>query len=164
MNQPNGRINIIQPDTNKQFSLYDKIPIGQTSAYSKALVGQQESSMLSTVYFSKENIEIVHNAIRAGVYKRSNGRYTIGPQNIDTLKIIMRSIYLQHSLNKPCNITNQVENLNKLVVDYAIPQVFGEVEGYIKYRHDVSTLAVPMTRPANMSSAGSNTLELNPFF
>ena len=24
----NGRVNIIQPNTNKQFSLYDKIPVG----------------------------------------------------------------------------------------------------------------------------------------
>ena len=120
--------------------------------------------MLSQLYFSKENIQIVHNGLRAGVHKQSNGRYIIGKQNIDTLKIIMRSIYLQHSRNKPCNITEQIEELNQLVLDYAIPQVMGEVESYVKYKHDVSTLAVPMQRPAHMSTAGSNSLELKPFF
>ena len=109
-------------------------------------------------------MQIVHNAIRAGVHKKSNGRYIIGKQNVDTLKIIMRSIYLQHARNKPCNITDQIEGLNQLVLDYAVPQVLGEVESYVKYKHDVSTLAVPMQRPAHMSTAGSNTLELKPFF
>ena len=32
----------------------------------------------------------------AGVYKSSGGRFRIGYQNEDTLKIIMRSIFLQH--------------------------------------------------------------------
>ena len=100
----NGRVNIIQPDINKQFSMYDKIPVGKATAYNNALQGQQEKTLLSTIYFSKENIQIVHNSIRAGVHKKSNGRYVIGRQNVDTLKIIMRSIYLQHSLNKPCQI------------------------------------------------------------
>ena len=160
----NGRVNIIQPDINKQFSMYDRIPVGKATDYADALMGQQEKTLLSNLYFSKENIQIVHNAIRAGVHKKSNGRYIIGKQNIDTLKIIMRSIYLQHSRNKPCNITEQIEGLNELVLDYAIPQVLGEVESYVKYKHDVSTLAVPMQRPAYMSTSGSNTLELKPFF
>jgi len=160
----NGRINIIQPDMNKQFSMYDKIPIGKSTPYKNALQGQQEKTLLSTVYFSKENIQIVHNSIRAGVHKKSNGRYIIGKQNVDTLKIIMRSIFLQHSLNKPCQITEQIEALNKMVVDYAVPQILGEVESYVKYKRDVSTLPVPMQRPAHMSSAGSNSLELKPFF
>ena len=160
----NGRVNIIQPDMNKQFSMYDKIPVGKATPYNNALQGQQEKTLLSTVYFSKENIQIVHNSIRAGVHKKSNGRYIIGRQNVDTLKIIMRSIYLQHSLNKPCQITEQIEGLNKLVVDYAVPQILGEVESYVKYKRDVSTLPIPMQRPAHMTTAGSNSLELKPFF
>ena len=61
-------------------------------------------------------------------------------------------------------LAHQIEGLNQLVLDYAVPQVLGEVESYVKYKHDVSTLAVPMQRPAHMSTAGSNTLELKPFF
>ena len=64
------------------------------------------------------------------------------------------------------NHFNKIElaELNKLVLDYAIPQVLGEVESYVKYKHDVSTLAVPLQSPAYISTAGSNTLELKPFF
>lgn len=160
----NGRVDIIQPDINKQFSLYDKIPVGGATPYLNALQGQQEETLLSSLYFSKENVQIVHNAIRAGVHKKSNGRYIIGKQNVDTLKIIMRSIYLQNAVNNPCKITEQIQALNKMVVDFAVPQILGEVESYVKYKVDVSTLAVPLARPAYMSTAGSNTLELKPFF
>ena len=80
----NGRVNIIQPDINKQFSMYDKIPVGKATDYANALLGQQEKTLLSQLYFSKENIQIVHNGLRAGVHKQSNGRYIIGKQNIDT--------------------------------------------------------------------------------
>ena len=160
----NGRVNIIQPDINKQFSLYDKIPVANITNYANALQGQQEATLLSQLYFSKVNIQIIHNAIRSGVHKQSNGLYTIGLQNIDTLKIIMRSIYLQHAVNNPCHITKQIEDLNKKVIDYCIPQILGEVESYVKFKYDVSNLAVPHQRPAYMSTAGSNSLELNPFF
>jgi len=160
----NGRVNLIQPNTAKQFSLYDKIPIGKSTPFLNALKGQQDVTQLSLVYFSKENIQIVHNAIRSGVHQKSRGRFTIGNQNIDTLKIIMRSIYLQNAVNDTCKITEQIQALNKMVADFSIPQILGEVESYVKYKVDVSTLAVPLARPAYMSTAGSNTLELKPFF
>ena len=106
----------------------------------------------------------LQNGIKAGVYKLSNQRFLVANQDEDVLKMIMRSIFLQHALNLPNKITEQVTALNKIVLDYCVPQVYGEAKGYVKYKHDVSTLAVPMQRPAHMSTAGSNTLELKPFF
>ena len=108
------------------------------------------------------NIQIIQNGIRAGVYKLSNQRFLIGPQDLDTLKIIMRSIFLQHSLNDTKNIPQQIEGLNKLVMNYSVPQIIGEAEGYVKFKNDVSTMAMPMDRPT--STYASNTLELKPWF
>ena len=73
----------------------------------------------------------------AGVYKASNGRFNIGYQNEDTLKIIMRSMFLQHSANLCTNITEQIVELNKLVVDYSVPKLCSEASAYIKYKNDV---------------------------
>ena len=160
----NGRINITGPNTPNRFSLYDKIPVGKGNGYQGALTGNWKNSALSNTYFGEENLQTVHTSIRQGVYNKSNGRFQIGPQNLDTLKIIMRSIYLQHSVNRPDAIIDQVKALNKLVLDYCIPQVMGEAEAYIKYRNDVSFLATPMQRPAYMSSAGSNTLNMKSWF
>ena len=74
----------------------------------------------------------------------------------------MRSIFLQHSKNRMDNITQQVEELNKLVLDYCIPQICSEAKGYMKYKRDVSTLAVPLSRA--VSTYSSNVLELKSFF
>ena len=43
----NGRVNIAQVDMKKQFSLYDKIPVKETTSFSNALQGNWENSVLS---------------------------------------------------------------------------------------------------------------------
>ena len=75
----------------------------------------------------------------------------------------MRSTYLQNCNNLPVDIKYQIEQLNTLVTDYAIIQVYTEAIGYMKYKHDASNLAVPLSTGTNTSSKG-NTLELRPFF
>jgi len=163
MKQSNGRIDIKSTNTNNLFALYDKIPAHQCTTFRNPLEGQWDNTQLSLAFFSKQNMEIIQNAIRAGVYERSNGQYVIGRQDCDSLKIVMRSIYLQHSANKPTNINGQIKELNKLVLNYCIPQVYGEAQGYLKYMYDVSTLAVPMSHPV-MSSTSDKQLELKSWF
>ena len=105
----NGRLDIKGPMTNDVFQLYDKIPLGHKStSYTEALTGSWDPNCLSRAYFSAANVRIIQNGIRAGVNKRSNGRYKIGDQNEDTLKIIMRSTYLSSAVNQPKNIPEQI--------------------------------------------------------
>ena len=37
----NGRVNILQPDMEKQFAMYDRIPAHQPSGYRDALQGKE---------------------------------------------------------------------------------------------------------------------------
>jgi hypothetical protein len=145
----NGRVNIAQmPSPEIQFRMQEKIAIkNKVTEYREALDGTFESNVLAQVYFSAANIQIVQNGLRAGVHKMSGDKFVIAPQNVDTLKIIMRSIYLQHAEHSPDNITGQVELLNKLVLDYAVPTVYNETMGYLKYCQDQSTLVMPMELP-----------------
>ena len=129
----NGRVNILQPDTQKQFALYDRIPAHQPSAYRDALQGNWKDSPLSLAYFSKENIMMIQNGIRKGVYDKSKGQYLVGNQSEDVLKVIMRSTFLQYSANMPDKIADQIKSLNKIVLDYCIKQVYGEAQGYQQY-------------------------------
>tara|TARA_B100001093_G_scaffold83901_1_gene75440 strand:- start:25105 stop:25593 length:489 start_codon:yes stop_codon:yes gene_type:complete len=159
----NGRVNIIGVNTGDIFSLYDKIPVQQKSTqYRNALTGTWNNNMLSTAFFSSDNIRIIQNSIKKGVYSASNGNFVISDQDEDTLKIIMRSIFLQNSKNSDNNIKNQIIELNDKVVRYAVPQIYGEAEGYIRYKHDVSTLATPIERP--LSTYHNNELEFKKFF
>ena len=147
----NGRIDIINktqaPELSKLFAMYDKIPANQCASFREPTLGQWDETPLSKSYFSKQNIEIIQNGIRSGVYNKSNGQYTIGQQDCDALKVIMRSVFLQHTTNLSSNISGQIEQLNQIVLDYCIYNVYSEAKGYMKYLYDVSTLAVPMSMP-----------------
>jgi hypothetical protein len=150
-NRYNGRINIAEPPSpDAVFKMQEKIAIKNASTeYREALGGDIEDNVLAQVYFSAGNIQIIQNGLRAGVYKASQNKFVIAPQNIDTLKIIMRSIYLQNAEHREDDITGQVERLNKLVLDYAIPSVYSSSMSYMKYCQDQSTLVVPLELPRN---------------
>ena len=146
--QQNGRVDIYQPDTNRLFSMYDKIACdSKATEYRDPLTGNWTENNLSRQFFSKENIEQLQNGLVNGVYRYSNGQYRIGFQCTDTLKIIMRSTYLTYAKNLSNNIQQQLQKLNKIVLDYCIPQVLGEAKGYLNYLNDVSTLPTPIDRP-----------------
>ena len=132
----NGRVDIINrtqgPDISNLFAMYDKIPANQCATFREPTLGQWDETPLSRTYFSKENIQIIQNGIRAGVYKKSNGQYVIGPQDCDALKIIMRSVFLQHAANQSQNITGQIAESNKIVLYYCIFHVHSDAQGYMK--------------------------------
>jgi hypothetical protein len=159
----NGRVDIKSPNTSALFQMYDKIPANQCVTFRNATEGLWTSNSLSQAFFSQENIQIIQNGIRAGVYQRSNGQYVIGPQDCDSLKIIMRSVFLQHAANQPTNINLQIVELNKIVLNYCIQQVYSEAQGYMKYIYDVSTLVVPIAPPV-MANNTDRQLELKPWF
>lgn len=147
----NGRIDIINktqsPDLSNLFAMYDKIPANQCATFREPTLGQWDETNLSKAYFSTENIQIIQNGIRSGVYNKSNQQYVVAPQDCDSLKIIMRSVFLQHSANQSDNISQQISELNKIVLDYCVFNVYSEAQSYMKYLHDVSTLAVPLATP-----------------
>ena len=152
MNKNNGRVNIKSPNTSELFQMYDKIPANQCVTFRNATEGLWDQTTLSKIFFSQHNIQIIQNGIRAGVYYKSNGQYTIGQQDCDSLKIIMRSVFLQYSANQPNNISQQIKELNKIVLNYCIQQVYSEAQGYMKYIDDASTLVVPIAHPVQESN------------
>jgi hypothetical protein len=159
----NGRINIKSPNTSALFKMYDKIPANQCVTFRNATEGLWNDTVLSKAFFSQQNIQIIQNGIRAGVYHRSNGQYVVGPQDCDSLKIIMRSVFLQYSANQPSNIPQQIQELNKIVLNYCVQQVYSEAQGYMKYIDDASTLVVPIAHPVQASNTDRE-LELKSWF
>jgi hypothetical protein len=159
----NGRIDIKSPNTSTLFEMYDKIPANQCVTFRNPTEGLWNETYLSQAFFSKENIQILQNGIRAGVYRKSNGQYTIAPQDCDSLKIVMRSVYLQNAANQPNNITQQVAELNKIVLNYCVQQVYSEAQGYLKYIDDASTLVVPISHPV-MTDNTDRELEFKTWF
>jgi hypothetical protein len=159
----NGRVNIKSPNISELFQMYDKIPVNTCATFRNPTEGLWDDTSLSKAYFSQENIQIIQNGIRAGVYERSNGQYIIGIQDCESLKIIMRSIFLQHSSNQPFDIPQQIYQLNKIVLNYCIQQVYSEAQGYMKYVDDVSTLVVPISNPIQACN-NDRTIEFKKWF
>ena len=147
----NGRANIVQPpDMSIQMKMSEKVMIvNKATDYRDATSGVFEDNMLASVFFSAGNIQILQNGIRAGVYDKSGGLYVVPNQNINNLKIIMRSTYLQYAEHKPTGITEQVERLNKIVLEYCVSSVYNEAVGYERYCQDQSSLVVPLELPSN---------------
>lgn len=160
----NGRVDILGPNIEQLFSMADRIPINSTKhSFRDAMTGNWYDTQLSTAFFSGKNIQIVQNGIRAGVYNKSNQQYVVGEQNMDELQIIMRAIFLQYAKNLPIDIPGQIKDLNQIVLDFSINQVYGEADGYMKYKRDASTLVVPIAMPI-MSTTNDKQLELKKWF
>jgi len=162
-NLNNGRINIKTPNTSVLFNMYDKIPANQCVTFRNPTEGIWNDTPLSSAFFSGANLKILQNGIRAGVYVKSNKQYLIGEQDCDSLKIVMRSVFLQHSANQTSNVADQIGELNKIVLNYCIQQVYGEAQGYLKYLNDASTLVIPIAHPV-MSDNTDRQLEFNRWF
>jgi hypothetical protein len=164
--QYNGRVHLLD-DSNPdlRFQMAEKISIkNKATEYRDALTGLHEETVLSRAYFSEENIQILQNGLRAGVYELSNKEWSVPPQNIDNLKIIMRSIYLQYAKHSTTeSITDQIRKLNQYVLDYAVPKVYNEAQGYLNYIRDQSTLVMPLEH-AKQSDRDFKHLEWKRFF
>jgi len=157
----NGRIDFINIENGTPFFLQDKIVNDNRTTFDN-LKFVQQNTVLSNLFFSLKNVQIIQNALRAGVYNYSNKKYIIDEQHPDSLNIIMRAVFLQNSKNQPDNLTQQIDELNKLVINYCVPKLYSEVEGYINYKRDASTLIVPLDNP--ISEYTDKTLELKKFF
>jgi hypothetical protein len=167
MERYNGRVNLMDlPDKNTRFKMYEKIAIkNKSTEYRYPVTGILEDNMLEKVFFSSGNIQILQNGLRAGVYYMSKDKkIVLPPQNIDNLKIIMRSMYLQYAEHREdINVTSQVETLNKIVLDYVVPTLYNETIGYMKYLEDQSTLVQPFAMPTTVDRDYKQ-LELKPWF
>jgi len=159
----NGRVNLLETNDGTAFFLNDKIAVNDKTNFKNIMKYSITETPLIRAYYSKDNVQLIQNGIRAGVYNMSNKKYLIDEQSSETLNVIMRSIYLQYSVNMTNNIRAQIETLNKLILDYCVPKIYSEVKGYMQYRIDASTLAIPLNPPV-LSSNKNNSLELKNFF
>ena len=121
------------------------------------MTGNFCNNNLNKLYFCQSNIDLLQDSIIEGVFKVTNGT-KISKQSEDELLIIMRSIYLQHSKNQPNNIQQQIHELNKLVLDYCIPNIHSSIKQYKGYINDITKQQTVMDKPQSVSIKGEKTL------
>lgn len=156
-----GRVNFNGDDIGSYNGMYTSG--GEEEEMCNAIGVNIGKSDLSEVFFSSENVNILHDAIRYGVYKASGGEYIISKQSSDELRIIMRSIYLQYGKNIPGELIREVRLLNGEVLKYSVDNVLSNVRMFKSFKKDISTLPTPMARSQNSSTAGSKVLYFKEF-
>jgi hypothetical protein len=160
----NGRVDIITPPSSEiLFKMKEQVSNQNKSTdYNDAIKGDIEDNILAKVFFSKNNIDILQDGLRAGVYKMSDNKFKIPPQSVDNMKIIMRQVYLQHSNNDLTNVRSEIERLNQIILNSIIPTVYNSAISYNKYRLDQSTLVSPLEHPKQIDRDFKH-LEVNNF-
>lgn len=129
----------------------------------EAVKGEIYNTPVSDLFFSANNIDALQQGIRYSVYRASGKHHVIGRQSDVDLITIMKGMFNEHAMHHSGNTVGQVKRLNAHVLDYVVPRILTEVDMYLKYRHDVSTLPVPMERAPMMSQKGSRVLEQRRF-
>ena len=149
MNYNKNNIDRFGPNKTAVFTLSDKIPIDHTVSFRDALTEDvyNTKNTLYDLFFSEQNILLLQNNIVNGVKQMSNNYYVINNQSKDQLKIIMNSIYVQHSRHINGNNNEVINVLNNLVLQYSVPQIFNELESNMKYKRDINNLIMPMSNP-----------------
>lgn len=155
----NGRVTNLDQVSNSSPFTMTEYKVDRTFQQD-AIKGIQQKSMLNDVYFSDKNIQALQHGIRYLVYKNSCDNFIIDNQSEDELKIVMRSIFLEHAKNQPYNILEQVRELNGKVLEFCVEKILHEVRLYKQYRNDISSLPIPLERSQNISNKGTRTLEI----
>lgn len=149
-----GRVNIMTSELNNQslplFS--ENNPQINSNQAVKSILTQNDPLFMA--FFSEQNINTIQKNLKQKVYQESDGRHKIGNQSVEQLQIIMHSIYLQYGKFQNTNIQEQVNELNELIYNYAVPNILTNIEQYLGYKRDVSTIPVPLERPVNLNEAG----------
>jgi hypothetical protein len=125
--------------------------------------GNWEETPLSDTFFGVRNINYLQQRIPNEVLRRSGEKqWRIDSQDVNELKIIMRSMFYQYARNLPTDIQGQVDELNNIVIEWSVPRIMSEVQAQLFYLNDIDKMPVPLARPVLLTRAGTKSLPFNP--
>lgn len=133
---------------------------GRPSTYHKEILkASVERSPLSDAFFSDANINYLKKTICKEIERHSKGKYVLTPesQNTEPLVTVMMTMFFDHGLFQPTNISGQVNDLNKKVIDDFLPRTMDHIKHHLAFIRDHSRPYMPMARPVHVSTAGSRT-------
>lgn len=141
------------------FELFQGEQQETSKSYSQTtLENALETTPVSKFFFSHDNKEFLHNQIINQIFLKTNKQQTIGRQSDLHLLIIMRSIYFQYSRNNFCDIQEQVNTLNNMVIKDCVSRILIELEQRKSYTNFVTSLPQQMPLPKNPSIKGDKIL------
>jgi len=121
-----------------------------------------EPNDLTGLFFSNDNVNLLHEDIRKYIYFNTKNNSIIGKQSDTELKIIMKSIYLSNrpQLTDFKNIIEQVKFLNKAVIIECGKIIKTNLSQHLHYVKELNTMPQFQELPKNVSSKGTKNLEM----
>ena len=162
----NGRVNFGRSGVTSASQLpgFDYRKTSVASEATDAIRGNMTANPLNQTFFSPANVQIMQNKLRREVYDRSGGDFLIDNQSVDELLIVMRAMYLQYGKNQPTHVREQIEELNQVVADWAVPKILAECSMHKTYLHDIQNLPVPLQQPVLLTQKGTKSSTFDRFF
>jgi hypothetical protein len=169
----NGNISTFNSLNEPGFEKYEDKLRNQTPIYddrartaTKGIAGRGfickdngDGDELSALFYSDENVKRLQNMIRREIFNRTNGQYKLDVNQDDAdLLMIMRAVYFEQGKYLPFKIVKQVKELNKKVLDYAIPDMITAIKQTYSYIKEINEPIKPIPPPINVSHAGRKTL------
>lgn len=118
-----------------------------------------QSHPIARHYFTKRNLDDVQRMLRYKVYELSQKRYVIERQNDHAVLGRMANTFRQYGMfpetEDPRQLQRETDRLNALLLSELAPDVAAEVDMYMTYLRDASTLPEPLPRPINVSQRGT---------
>lgn len=137
-----------------QYPLYAPKTNDKQHSNQAILKGTVSCTLLSRLFFSDKNVDIIQNAIRYKVWIDTAKNVVISRQSDSELLIVMRSIFVQHAQHRPDGITEQISTLNDKVVQEVTPGIISEATAHLVYLKDKFGGIQPIAPPVNVNSAG----------
>ena len=130
-----------------------------------ALSGIIENNIISNLFLSEKNINLIQIKIINIIYKKY--KYKISKQSKNELMIIMRSIFLYNCTNIFSNkeeVRNELNKLNNLVINYCVINIIKNIKSHELYLDKINNDLQPIDIPTSTTIKGDKILELKPFF
>ena len=113
-----------------------------------------ENNLLSNVFFSKENIELINKKIVLEVFKIT--KIKIPLQNVETLFNVMVDVYHNYARNLPFKIKSQIKDLDAKVVNNVVPDILTSLDQKINYLNTITSDLNPIALPENVNLKKTN--------
>lgn len=157
-NKNNGRVDMLSDKNYDIYGLFKESKKDYRGFGQEAIKNVHNNNPLSDVFFSNKNVDALQDAIINIIYERSCKKYSISRQSDTELRIVMRSVYLEHGRHSQYNTIEEVKRLNGIVLQYCVPRIMQEINIYMQYKTDVDKIPDPMDRGEFVSAKGTKTL------
>jgi len=116
-------------------------------------ISECEQGDLENFFFSDGNIDLINKQLIMTVFKKTNGEFKISTQKYEDLIIVMRYTFIEYARHLPYDITNQIRELNSIVIGQILPNIITQITQRKEYLRVISEPREILPNPISESTS-----------